>query len=120
MATPSPAESKAEGAVPPPPPATVGRRDPREEFIPPSSLSGRYEFAPSISSIGTSAGPLALRLEGAETAHGSHRTKTLSEGSAADILLLAGIVLSVLGYLVWRHFQRETQDNFASQDHNKD
>jgi hypothetical protein len=89
--------------------------------MPPTSLSGRYDSgSQSISRTGTSADLPAIRLEGAEPAYVSYRPKTLPEGSAADILLLAGIVLSVLGYLVWRHFQREAQDNFAGQDHNKD
>lgn len=119
MATPSPADSQAKGAAPPP--ATVEHRDAREEFIPPSSLSGRYESgSSSISRTGASAELPALRVEGAEPAYGSYRPKTVPGSNAADVLVLVGIALAVVGYLVWRHFQREAQENFAGQDHNKD
>ncbi len=119
MATPSPADPKAQGAAPPP--ATVEHRDAREAFIPPSSLSGRYESgSQSISLSGASADLPALRLEGAEPVHGSYRPKTLPGADAADVLIVLGLVAAAGGYLVWRRFQREAQENFAGQDHNRD
>ena len=119
MATPSPAEPPAPDKAAAP--AQVEHRDSREAFIPASSLSGRYESgAGSISRTGPTEEVTSLRLEGADPVYGAYRPKTVPGGHAGDILILIGLILGVVGFLVWRHFQRESQENFAGQDHNKD
>lgn len=119
MATPSPAEPPAPDQAGRP--ALVEHRDSREAFIPEASLNGRYEIgAGSISRTGPSAEVAPLRLEDAEPVYGSYRPKTVPGSHAGDILMAIGLVLGVAGLLVWRHFQRESQENFAGQDHNKD
>lgn len=119
MATPSPAETPAADKAAAP--AQVEHRDSREAFIPESSLHGRYETgARSISRTGATEDPSSLRLEGADPVHGSYRPKAVPGSQAGDVLILIGIILAVAGFLVWRHFQLESQENFAGQDHNKD
>lgn len=119
MATPSPADSKGQDKASPP--ALVEHRDSREAFIPESSINGRYETgAVSISRTSASEEVTTLRLEGAEPVYGSYRPKTVQGSNTADVLILIGIILGVVGYLVWRHFRDEMQENFAGQDHNKD
>jgi len=115
MATPSPVDPAAQ------PPPTVEHRDAREAFIPPSALSGRYDAgASSISGAAPQGELTTLRLEGAVPASGSYRPKTVPGPHVGDAIVLVGLLLGVIGFLVWRHFQRESQENFAGQDHNKD
>lgn len=119
MATPSPADSPAADKAAPP--ARVEHHDGREAFIPPSSLNGRYETgAGSISRTSPTEEVTSLRIEGADPVYGSYRPKTVPGGHAGDVLVLIGVILAAVGYLVWRHFREEMQENFAGQDHNKD
>jgi hypothetical protein len=119
MATPSPADT------PPPsgaqPPAKVEHRDARADFIPESViLGGAHGGETSISRLGLGDTAGSLRLEGVEPTYGSHRPRALPGSATGDVLVIVGLAVAGLGFLVWRHFQREAQENFAGQDHNRD
>lgn len=116
MATPSPADSPAAPAAPLPP-----ARDQREEFIPPSLVSGQGD-APSISSLQIGAAPSAgeLRLPGSETLAAPVLSRSLPGSGTGDIILLLGVIGVVLGFLLWRAVRSTVRENFAGQDHNKD
>ncbi len=119
MATPSPAEPKVPGAAQPAPP--VPQKDSREEFIPASSLHGRFEGdASSFSRIGTSEAVTTLRVEGNDPTAGSYRPRAVDESIVADVLILLAFVFGAIGFFIWRRLRAEMQENFAGQDHNKD
>ena len=119
MATPSPADTPPPAGVQPP--AKVEHRDARADFIPPSALEGRHgDGSGSISRLGIADQASVLRLDGTEPGYASYRPSTVPGSGLADAVVLLGIILGVLGYLIWRHFQKEAQENFAGQGHNKD
>jgi hypothetical protein len=119
MATPSPAEPKVPGAAQPA--SAIPHKDSREDFIPASSLHGRYEGdASSFSRLGSSEAVTSLRVEGTDPTVGSYRPRAVNESLVADVLILIALVLGAAGFLLWRHLRAEMQENFAGQDHNKD
>lgn len=115
MATPSPAEN------PPPPPLDPlpRQRDSREDFVAPSLVSGQPDN-PSISSLSGEPAVGAIRLESSGSIPVPVRSQSLPGSGTGDLVMLLGLILAVLGFLVWRALRSTTRENFAGQDHNKD
>ena len=117
MATPSPAENPPRPPAAPSPP----QRDQREDFIPPSLLSGQDETRSLSSLVDRPADAQgSIRLESTGSVPASIRSQAVPGSGTGDLIILLGLILAVLGFLVWRSLRSTVRENFAGQDHNKD